>query len=165
MTEMLTELCGWLKNWFEVEKCYGSFKIVDGHISFADGTELPLQNGQHFRIIRKTDKNDGSVFNDGVYQFLPPEGEPLPDSPSTLKDEEWKGSVWCLAIPNDLIELSEEIAKWQEKNGSLDSAAMSPFNSESFGGYSYSKSSGAESTGGTGWQSVFGNRLARYRKV
>ena len=162
---MLTELCGYLKNWFEVEKCYGSFKIVNGHISFADGTELPLQNGQHFRIIRKTDKNDGSVFNDGVYQFLPPEGEPLPDSPSTLKDEEWKGSVWCLAIPNDLIELSEEIAKWQEKNGSVDSIAMSPFDSESHEGYAYSKSNGTSDGNSTGWQSVYYNRLKAYKKV
>lgn len=165
---MLTELCGYLKNWFEVEKCYGSFKIVDGHLTFADGTELPLQDGQHFRIIRKTEHNDGSIFNDGVFQFsIPPEGEPLPDSPSQLKDEAFKGSVWCLAIPKEVLDIADEISAWRAKYEGIDSASMSPFQSESFGGYSYSKSAGADNKGGNGnsWQSVFGNRLTRYRKV
>lgn len=158
---MLTTLCGYLKNWFEVKECYGNFIIADGHISFADGTELPLQEGQHFRII-------DSIFNDGVYEFtsLPPEGEG--SSPSTaLKDEAFKGAVWCLAIPKEVLSLAEEISAWRAKYEGIDSNAMSPYNSESFGGYSYSKSSGSDAGGGNGnsWQSVFGNRLSRYRKV
>lgn len=158
---MLTELCAYLKNWFEKEKCYGDFKIVSGHITFADGTELPLQDGQYFRII-------DSIFNDGVYESSYHEqGESENDSPILLKDEEFTGSVWCLAIPRDVIELASDIEAWQKKYGGVDSEAMSPYQSENFGGYSYSKSVGNNASGETGnsWQSVFGNRLAGYRKV
>ena len=154
---MLTELCGYLKNWFEVDKLYGDFRVVAGSITFADGTELPLQNGQHFRII-------GSVFNDGVYSF-PPTTEG--NTSVGLHDEEFTGSVWCLAIPKEVVALADEIAAWQAKYMGADSAALSPYNSESFGGYSYSKSGGNTASGdnGSSWQSVFGNRLQRYRKI
>ena len=150
---MLTALCGYLKNWFEVDRLYGDFKIIDGAITYADGTTLPLQNGQHFRII-------DSIFNDGVYQYPPV-------TSVVLKDEEFSGSVWCLAIPNEVLALADDIATWQDKYGGVDSAAMSPFSSEGFGGYSYSKSSGntADGSAGNSWQSVFGNRLQRYRKI
>lgn len=152
---MLTELCGYLKNWFEKEKCYGDFVITNGQITFADGTELPLQDGQHFRVI-------GSVFNDGVYCHT---GEQ--DSPILLRDEAFKGSVWCLAIPHDVLTLESEISAWRAKYEGIDSPVMSPYTSESFGGYSYSKTGGNTANGDNGgsWQSVFGNRLARYRKV
>lgn len=156
---MLTELCGYLKNWFEVRKCYGSFVIADGQITFADGTELPLQEGQHFRII-------DSVFNDGVYIKSSSLNNSEESHTAPLRDEEFKGSVWCLAIPKEVIALADEIAAWKAKYEGADSAAMSPYQSESFGGYSYSKSSGVTAGGsGGGWQSVFGNRLARYRKI
>ena len=149
---MLTELCGYLKNWFEVDKLYGAFKITSGVITYADGTELPILEGQHFRVI-------GSIFNDGVYEYG--------DETSGLKDEVFIGSVWILAIPKELLSLAVEISEWQTKYAGADSAALSPFNSESFGGYSYSKSGGntANGSAGNSWQSVFGNRLMRYRKV
>jgi hypothetical protein len=147
---MLTELCGYLKNWFVVDMIFGDFIIADGHITNADGIELPLQVGQHFRII-------GSIFNDGVHK----NGE------ATLQDESFNGTVWTMAIPKDLLEIADEITAWRAKYEGADSAALSPFTSESFGGYSYSKSGGnaADSSNGTSWQSVFGNRLNRYRKV
>lgn len=146
---MLTELCGYLKNWFEVEKCYGDFVIADNNITFADGTPLPLQEGQHFRVI-------GSIFNDGVYI-----------SPAPLRNESFNGSVWCLAIPPEVLSLAEEISAWRAKYEGADSAMMSPFSSESFGGYSYSKATGNTASGANGnsWQSVFGNKLTRYRKI
>ena len=159
---MLTELCGYLRNWFQDEKLYGDFKIADGLISYADGTELPLQEGQYFRVI-------GSVFNDGVYKYANSVSstESSADDSSLLKDEEFDGSVWTMKVPPDFVALANDIKAWQDKNGSLDSAAMSPFSSESFGGYSYSKSSGntADGSSGASWQSVFGNRIMRYRKV
>ena len=147
---MLTELCGYLKNWFEVKKCYGDFVIADNSISFADGTALPLQEGQHFRVI-------GSIFNDGVYEY----------QRATLKDESFNGSVWCLAIPPDVLTLASDVSAWRAKYEGIDSPVMSPYTSESFGGYSYSKTSGNTANGDNGesWQSVFGNRLARYRKI
>lgn len=156
---MLTELFNFLKNWFEIEKCYGDFTINNGVVAYADGRELPLQEGQYFRVI-------GSVFNDGVYLRTPEEAPPL--TSGALKNETFNGSIWCLAVPKDVIALAEEISAWQAKYGGIDSAALSPFNSESFGGYSYSKSGGGSSSSGTGaggWEGAFASKLARYRKV
>ena len=154
---MLTELCGYLKNWFVVDKLYGDFVIADGVITYADGKELPLQSGQHFRIV-------DSIFNDGVYEYG---AEPDSGSNPTLKDEAFKGAVWTMAVPPEVIKISKDIDDWQAKYEGVDSTMMSPFSSESFGGYSYSKAAGntADAGNGTSWQSVFGNKLTRFRKV
>ena len=158
---MLTELCGYLKNWFVDKMLYGDFKIVDGVLTYEDGTDLPLQEGQYFRIV-------GSIFNDGCHQTIPQgaEGDNSLSNP-TLKDEEFNGSVWTMKVPPEVLDIAKDIEDWQKKYGGVDSPALSPFSSESFGGYSYSKSAGNTATGETGttWQSVFGNRLNRYRKV
>lgn len=148
---MITEICQYLKNWFDrdQDKFYGNIKIEDGNIKCND-EDIVLLNDQYFRII-------GSLLNDGVYQY-----------PSTeLKDESFDGAIWSMAIPPAVLALSEEIDEWQNANGSATSTAMSPFQSESFGGYSYSKSSGsAESGGGNGgWQTAFANRLSPWRKI
>lgn len=148
---MLTELCHELKNWFERSKHIGSFVVENGEIKFEDGSPLPLQNGQYFRII-------GSIFNDGVYLH------PYSD----LKDEAFDGAIWALAIPKEIIDLSDDIDKWQAKYGDVNSEAMSPFTSESFGGYSYSKSGGGASTGSSNsgtWQSTFASKLNKWRKI
>lgn len=148
---MLTEICQYLHNWFEVAKFYGKFIISDGYIESYNDGDMGLIEGQYFRII-------GSLLNDGVHQY-PSEG---------LKDETFDGAIWSMAIPPAMLSLSEEIDAWQTKHGSVDSTAMSPYQSESFGGYSYSKSSGGsvESGGGSGgWQSAFANRLSSWRKL
>lgn len=148
---MLTEICQYLHNWFDVAKFYGKFIISDGHIESYNDGDMGLIEGQYFRIV-------GSLLNDGVHQY-PSEG---------LKDETFDGAIWSMAIPPAMLSLSEEIDAWQTKHGGVDSTAMSPYNSESFGGYSYSKSSGgsAESGGGSGgWQSAFANRLNPWRKL
>lgn len=158
---MLTELCGYLKNWFVDKMTFGDFKIVDGLITYADGTELPLQEGQYFRII-------GSIFNDGCHVYsLQGSEEPHTPSEPTLKNEAFNGAVWTMAVPKDVIGLAAEIAAWRAKYEGADSPALSPYSSESFGGYSYSKSAGNTASGATGttWQAVFGSRLIRYRKV
>lgn len=144
---MLTELCQYLKNWFDREHFHGKFTITDGSIDLHDH----LQSGQYFRII-------GSVFNDGVHQYPSEE----------LTDETFVGTIWAMAVPPLVIELSADIDDWIAKYGGTDSAAMSPYQSESFGGYSYSKSGGGASDGtslaGT-WQGVFASRLNRWRKI
>ena len=152
---MLSELCRELKNWFDrgQPKFIGDIEIVDGHITDT-GFLTDIQNGQYFRII-------GSVFNDGVYCFK---------NTLTLHDEKFHGALWLMAIPKEVIDLSADIDAWVEKYGGVDSAAMSPFNSESFGGYSYSKGSTSSSASGavhnpSSWQSVFASRLNRWRKI
>lgn len=143
---MLTELCQELRNWFDRERHFGTFTIQNGNIT-ADF----LQNGQYYRIV-------GSVFSDGVHQY----------PSSELRDETFTGAVWALAIPAQVINLSTEIEKWRGKYESADSAALSPFTSESFGGYSYTKGSGSGSDGsggGASWQSAFRAQLNRWRKI
>lgn len=150
---MLTEICQELRNWFDREqpKYFGSFEIVDGELHSLDWT-LDIVDGQCFRII-------GSALNDGVYR----------KGIDALQNESFSGGVWAMAVPPSVIALSEEIEAWQEKYGGVDSAAMSPFNSESFGGYSYSKSGGGAASGSTGssgtWKSAFADSLNRWRKI
>ena len=139
---MLTELCQELRNWFDRERHFGTFTIEGGELAVSF-----LQEGQYFRII-------GSIFNDGVHQY------PI----ASLHDETFSGAVWALAIPEAVISLSNDIDNWQNKYGAVDSAAMSPFSSESFGGYTYSKASGSSGSA-SDWRSAFANRLNRWRKI
>lgn len=139
---MLTELCGVLRNWFETDRISGTYTVENGSIT------LPfLQNGQFFRVV-------GSVFNDGVHQY--------PDY--AMEDETFDGSIWPMSVPPALLCLGEEIKAWQEKNGDI---AASPYTSESFGGYSYSKTTSGSATGAgmVTWQSVFKSRLNQWRKI
>ena len=146
---MLAELCKEIKNWFEYAKFFDTFTIENNAITGA----YSLQENQYFRIV-------GSVFNDGVYKY---------DNKLALTNEQFTGAIWAMAVPKEVIALAEDIKAWNDKYGNIDSAAMSPFNSESFGGYSYSKSSGGSSSGnvdlsGT-WQGVFADRLNHWRKI
>lgn len=146
---MLTELCQELRNWFDRDqpKYQGDYHISDGVLIDV----IPkLQAGQYFRIM-------GSTFNDGVYQY------PVYD----LRDEDFHGSIWLMAVPKEIETLSEEIDKWQQKYYDIDGQAMSPYSSESFGGYSYTKSSSGSNSGdgGASWQSAFASQLKRYRKI
>lgn len=143
---MLTELCQELKNWFDKERHIGTFTITDGNIDVDF-----LLPGQYFRIV-------GSVFSDGVYQY------PAQELPS----ETFTGAIWALAIPKEVLQLDEEISAWRAKYEEIDSDAMSPYVSESFGGYSYSKgASNSTASGGstTSWKSAFKPRLNLWRKI
>lgn len=144
------EVCQYLKNWFDRNqpKYFGNVSIINGALS----ETYDLKVGQYFRIV-------GSTLNDGVYQY------PI----TTLTDETFNGAIWGMSLPKAFIALLNDIEAWKTKYASADSAAMSPFNSESFGGYSYSKSSGGsgdttKDKSGT-WQGAFGARLAPYRKM
>ena len=81
--------------------------------------------------------------------------------------ESFHGAIWRMYPPMNFLTLVQEISTWQTTNGAADSVAMSPFNSESFGGYSYSKSGGgsAGSSSVPTWQSVYASRLRRYRRL
>lgn len=142
---MLTELCAELKNYFirSAEDIHaGKYSISGGSV------DLPfLLDGQYFRIV-------GSVFNDGVHQY------PAYD----LSDEEFSGAVWAMAVPPAVIALAEEIEVWDTNNADV---LASPYQSESFGGYSYSLKSGA-TNGGSGalsWKDQFASRLSKWRRL
>lgn len=147
------EVCQYLKNWFDKNHYMGEIQIENGALSESYG----LLANQYFRIVGST------LNNDGVYQY------PI----TTLTDESFSGAIWGMSLPKPFIALLDDIEAWKARFNSLDTQdgkqAMSPFNSESFGGYSYSKSNGG--TGDTNkdksgtWQGVFGARLAPYRKM
>ena len=144
MELVLTEICDYLNNYFWVKKIEGSFTIEDGSI-----TVPALKEGQYFRIV-------GSTFNDGVHKY------PATD----LKNETFNGFIWAMAVPNTIIALTADITEWQAIHGKADSEALSPFNSESFSAYSYSKGGNSVSGGAaTTWQDVFAGRLNKYRKL
>lgn len=140
----LTELCAHLRNWFvrsDADRRVGTFEIAGGTI------DLPwLADGQYFRII-------GSVFNDGVWQY----------PTSELTDEVFDGAVWAMAVPLDVVNLANEIMAWEAKYAD---AVQSPYKSESFGGYTYTKEdTGGATGGGLSWTRVFRSRLNRWRKL
>ncbi len=138
--EMIDAICSSLHNYFIVDFHSGEYTVKDKEIT------LPfLANGQFFRVV-------GSVFCDGVYRY----GDKLP------ADETFDGAIWSMAVPPALEAIAVEIEAWQEKNAE---AITSPYQSESFGGYSYSKSSGRDSCNNTSWQSMFASRLNRWRKI
>lgn len=160
---MMTELCQILRNWFDRDqkKWYGEVTISNGEISLVPnhkhGLQSPfvLKQGQYYRII-------GSLLNDGVHKY--------PDNDNELVDEEFSGAVWAMAVPPSVIALCDEIQQWQDKYGGVEGALMSPYSSESFAGYSYTKASGYSSNNGSGsagvtWQDMFASRLNAWRKI
>lgn len=141
--QTLEKIMSYIHNWFVYQITVDEWEIVGNSL------DLPfLQDGQFFRVV-------GSVFNDGLHQY------PADD----LQDETFKGGIWGLAIPRDFIALAEEIEEWESKYGT---AASSPFASESFENYSYSKGADAKANSAdpaTGWQRIFMARLNAYRKL
>lgn len=146
---MLTQICAEIKNYFSLneDRFIGDFEIVDGNIM----PPVPIQENQYYRIV-------GSVFNDGVHEY-----------DDLLTDEtKFHGAIWLMRVPQDVIDLATEVEEWQGKYGDVNSQVMSPYQSESFGGYSYSKISGTSGSGGVSgysWKDAFASRLNVYRKV
>lgn len=131
-----------LKNWFVVPG-----GVYEGTYTIKNSTlELPfLQEGQYYRIC-------GSVFNDGLHK----------DCDTCLQDETFTGTIWALAIPKAVIVLALQIEEWQRKNGET---VASPFTSESFGGYSYTKATDSATGAVATWETVFRPQLNPYRKL
>lgn len=142
---MLEQILDFIHNYFVSKTSEGTFTIESGSLAYEG-----LLEGQYFKI-------EGSSLNDGIYQW-----------PTTeLYDETFEGCVKELSIPRSVLLLAEEIDDWMDKYGD---AVNSPYQSESFGNYSYSKSSsgGTRRNGSSGtvsWQDVFRTRLNAYRKI
>jgi hypothetical protein len=114
---MLEQVLRYLNNWFIVPGGVhtGTFAIEGGSIA------LPfLVEGQYYRVL-------GSLFNDGLHQY----------GDNDLTAETFEGSIWALAVPHAVVTLADEMAEWETKN------AAGIYQSESFGGYSYSLATGA----------------------
>lgn len=166
---MLEQTLNYLNNWFtyEPETYRGRCSITDGVLACG----LALRDGAYYRII-------GSRFHDGLYQHCVPvedvdeeeleitedsdETEPEEEPTDTGVDEVFFGSVSLCALPASFLDLIDEMEAWQVEYGD---AMSSPYQSESFGGYSYSKSTGAATETGTAtvW-TAFADALAPYKR-
>lgn len=146
---MLEQVLRHINNRFDQDALGRPCRSASGSWSAAGGTlDVPwLKEGQYFWV-------EGSALNDGLHLH------PADD----MADEEFDGRVVALAIPGPVVELAEEIGEWCDANAKV---LDSPYASESFGGYSYTKAtggSGGDGAGG-GWQGHFAERLRPYRKL
>ena len=137
---MLNEVCAEIRNYFVKDIHNGTFEIVGGKITPLDF----IQENQYFRIV-------GSVFNDGVYKNT---------ADLELTNEVFCGAVWSMAVPPSVVDLAAEIKAFNES----DAGKPSPYTSESFGGYSYSKATD-ENGAPVGWKKVFASRLNQWRRI
>lgn len=135
---MLEQVMREIRNYFPVESHYGTFTIENGVIS-----PLSLHVGQYYMI-------EGSALNDGVYKY----GETI-EQPA----ETFTGYITVLAPPKAFLEIVTEIEAYQAKYGDV-----TPYTSESFGGYSYTKASGSNGSS-ISWADAFGKRLNAWRKL
>ena len=115
----------------------GDFEITGGAIELSN-----VKDGQYYRIV-------GSALNDGIYRY------PSYD----LVDETFFGAVYPMCVPVSLLKLTEEIEEWQSANADK---LASPYTSESFAGYTYSKATNADGTAYS-WQTAFAARLKAWR--
>lgn len=137
----ISNFCSEVRNYFDVDRRFGKYTISGGKIQIPD-----MLQGQYFRIC-------DSVFNDGVYKY-PAEN---------LTDEVFEGAIWYMAVPPAVVSLIDDMTAWETKNIE---AINSPYQSESFGGYSRSLKTGGKNTGG-GYTAFdqFASRVNRWRKV
>lgn len=105
-----------------------------------------LENGDYYLI-------EGSRRNDGIHVY----------GNQDLRNEVFFGTVTEICVPDAVLKLLDEINQWQEKNAV---ALASPYYSESFGGYSYSKATANNGKmESINWKTAFGPRLRAWRKI
>lgn len=124
----ISNYCADCKNYFlkngSADVHTGIFAIENGVISNTDF----LIDKQFFAI-------KGSKLNDGVY-YNTPEGRGM------LLDETFKGAIWDMSVPPAFLEFCESAEAYKAKYNEL-GLTFTGFQSESFGGYSYSLPAGA----------------------
>jgi len=152
---MLTDVCNYVHNYFEHAIYTGTFNVEDGRIDDLDSLVAP---GQRFKVC-------GSALNDGIYTYKSDaiyndDG----DTSVAMADETFTGTITAMAVPVAFLDILSEIKTWQAKNQAV---LETPYQSESFGGYSYSKASGSGSNAGgaLSWQDVYRARLNAYRRI
>lgn len=150
---MVEQVMRHVRNYFIREHRMGQFSIRGCMLYPHDF----LLDGQRFYIT-------GSFLNDGVYTYHQYGIKDADDeSAAILSDEDFSGIVYAMAVPPAFIALSREIGEWVGKFGEV---TNSPYQSETFNGYSYTKTSGDPSSGGgLTWQKIFQSQLNQWRKV
>ena len=82
-------------------------------------------------------------------------------SAAQASDKTFDGSIWAMSVPPAFIALADRIKAYADS----DAAKPSPFVSESFGGYSYSKGQNAAGAANNSWQAVFADELRKWRRI
>jgi len=145
---MLEQVLGSIHNWFVRDT------LSVGECAITNGTlpaSVQIPDGVWYRI-------QGSYLNDGMHlKGSEDEG---------LTDETFSGTITTHVIPRPLLAVVQEICDWQQAQGAT---ANGPYQSESFGGYSYSLRGDSTASGtnppSTGWRAVFAGRLTQWRKL
>lgn len=147
---MLLELLSELKNYFEVEKVKGDFTLTSNSLLLNSTVNKP-QVGQYIYIR--------STLNRAVCKVIGINKDTLSlqcENNFQLVDDNVK-QVSYLAIPQQIISLSTQIEEFETKN------IMSPYTSESFGGWSGSRAQGRN--GNITWQEAFSGKLKPFKKM
>lgn len=133
---MLDVVCREIRNYFVKSVHKGRFTVENGTM------QLPfLVEGQYFRVI-------GSVLNDGIYQY----------PAASLQNETFSGKIVAMAVPPAFISLVDKIKEFNAKND------ISPYTSESWGGYSYTKATDSNGQA-VSWKTAFAKELNAWRKI
>lgn len=154
----MTIICADIKNYFLKDKVTPKTCIYENEYTISGGLITPsdfLKEGQYFRIC-------GSDLNEGVF-LNTSQGR------AKLKDETFTGSIWAMSVPQDFVDLCNDIIAWAQVNETPSSANMSAMTSESFANYSYSKGGNSGSKSGVAgagktWQTQFYDALTPYRR-
>ena len=138
MKKMLYEVMQHCKNFFPKKYFEGTFEVKDGLL------RLPEETACRYMLV------EGSALSDGVWYIY-----------DTLEDEVFTGVVTLLAPPKSFLDLVKDIEEWRTSN---EPGTLTPYASESFGGYSYTRA-----TNGSGkavsWHDVFSSRLKIWRML
>lgn len=143
MEQILTQICGELNNWFtdrNAGAAYGTYEIKNGTLPLDHITE-----GQCVRIV-------GSIFNDGVHMY------PFYD----LQDETFTGAVMPMRIPPEVMQIAAEVQRIEAEGGNT---SVSPYTSESFGGYSYTRATDSNGVPLSDMSLLVNQRLEKWRKM
>lgn len=142
MTQIVADVMRHLNNYFESGYLKQTFRITGGVIS----------PGECFRPGYVA--VSGSFYHNGVW-ILKEDGTLEGDQG---KDESFCGKIWFLNPPQGFLALCEEIGKFAEKT------PAGAFESESFEGYSYTRTKGKNGLV-IGWEDAFQKKLMPYRKM
>lgn len=141
----MQKILDYLHNYFYTFGEKGLFNIVDNQIT-VKGKYI---QGQYIKL-------EGSIMNDSVYKVIS-----YSENKITVEgaiNEEFKGIIYSLAVPKELIELETKIKEYEANK------TKSDIISESFGNYSYSRATNSNGDIAD-WKDVFKTDLKPYRAM
>lgn len=110
---------------------------------------------------QNTDSESDTGDTEPAETTTPVEEEPEEEEP-VLIDEVFDGAIWLMRVPSQVMKLLDKINVWNDKYGPV---VETPYNSETFGGYSYYKGYKNTASSITSWTGQFAGQLKKYRKL